>query len=73
MVVRRFKYGVRICPDAVQWGGLSGCTYSEGISWGKFIPPQEGGRFAEVLDDATVVWPLLLKGVIQRIEKSKKP
>jgi len=72
-VLRRFKYGVRICPEPVQWGGLSGCTYSEGVSWGKFVPLQEGGRYAEVLQDATVVWPLLLKGVIQRIEKSQKP
>ena len=70
-ILRRFKYGVRICPEPVNWGGLSGCTYSEGISWGKFVPPHEGGRFAEVLEDATVAWPLLLKGVIQRIEKNK--
>jgi len=30
----RFSYGVRICPEPVHWGGLSGCTYSEGVSWG---------------------------------------
>lgn len=69
---RRFKYGVRICPEPVAWGGLSGCTYSEGITWGKFVPPEDGGRLAEVLEDATAVWPLLLKGVIQRIEKNSK-
>ena len=34
----RFHYGVRICPEPVHWGGLSGCTYSEGVSWGKFVP-----------------------------------
>ena len=33
----RFRYGVRICPEPVHWGGLSGCTYSEGVSWGKFL------------------------------------
>jgi deoxyhypusine synthase len=70
-VFRRFKYGVRICPEPVNWGGLSGCTYSEGVSWGKFVPANEGGRFAEVLEDATVVWPILLKGVLQRMEKQK--
>ncbi|MDH5306189.1 MAG: deoxyhypusine synthase family protein, partial [Myxococcales bacterium] len=43
--VRRYKYAVRICPEPVHWGGLSGCTYSEGVSWGKFVPPEEGGRF----------------------------
>lgn len=61
----RFKYGVRICPEPEYWGGLSGCTYSEGVSWGKFVPPEEGGRFAEVLSDATLVWPLLVQGLLE--------
>ncbi len=67
----RFHYGVRICPEPDYWGGLSGCTYQEGISWGKFVPPQEGGRFAEVLSDATLVWPLLMMGLRERVEKKK--
>ena len=61
----RFHYGVRICPEPDYWGGLSGCTYQEGISWGKFVPPEEGGRFAEVLSDATVVWPLLIMALLE--------
>ena len=65
----RFRYGVRICPEPAHWGGLSGCTYREGVSWGKFMAPEDGGRFAEVLCDATIAWPLLLKGVSQRLEK----
>ena len=64
----RFRYGVRICPEPVHWGGLSGCTYSEGVSWGKFVPPSEGGRFAEVYADATVVWPLLMKAVFEELD-----
>ncbi len=67
----RFKYGVRICPEPDYWGGLSGCTYQEGISWGKFVPAHEGGRFAEVLSDATVVWPLLMMGLLERFPSSK--
>ncbi|MCH6556643.1 MAG: deoxyhypusine synthase family protein [Nitrospirae bacterium] len=62
----RFRYGVRICPEPDYWGGLSGCTYQEGVSWGKFVPEEEGGRFAEVLSDATVVWPLLMMGLVER-------
>ncbi len=61
----RFHYGVRICPEPDYWGGLSGCTYQEGVSWGKFVPPEEGGRFAEVLSDATMVWPLLLMALLE--------
>ncbi|HCP46506.1 MAG TPA: deoxyhypusine synthase [Deltaproteobacteria bacterium] len=66
----RYRYGVRICPEPVHWGGLSGCTYSEGISWGKFVPPSEGGLFAEVPADATIAWPILLRAVIERVEKA---
>jgi deoxyhypusine synthase len=69
----RFKYGVRICPEPDYWGGLSGCTYSEGVSWGKFVPPQEGGRFAEVLSDATLVWPLLFQGLLEAFPDGRKP
>lgn len=63
----RFHYGVRVCPEPVHWGGLSGCTYSEGVSWGKFVPLREGGAFAEVLSDATIAWPLLVRGMIERV------
>ncbi len=65
--VPRFQYGVRICPEPVHWGGLSGCTYSEGVSWGKFVPKSEGGRFAEIYADATLVWPLLLRAVLEEL------
>jgi deoxyhypusine synthase len=70
--LRKFHYGVRICPEPAYWGGLSGCTYSEGVSWGKFVAPEDGGRFAEVLCEATVAWPFLVKAVKQRLDKQKK-
>ena len=65
--LKRYNYGVRICPEPVNWGGLSGSTYTEAVSWGKFVPLEEGGRFAEVLDDATVALPLIVGAVLQRI------
>jgi len=70
--LKKFHYGVRICPEPAHWGGLSGCTYSEGVSWGKFVAPRDGGRFAEVLCDATVAWPILVKAVKQRLDKGKR-
>ncbi|MCA9196997.1 MAG: deoxyhypusine synthase family protein [Planctomycetales bacterium] len=69
LAVPRFKYGIRICPEPVHWGGLSGCTYSEGVSWGKFVPPAEGGRYAEVYADATLAWPLLMKAVFEQLDR----
>lgn len=68
---KRYKYGVRICPEPAHWGGLSGCTYTEGVTWGKFVPKSEGGKFAECLIDATVGWPIVLKSVLERLEKDK--
>jgi deoxyhypusine synthase len=65
--LRRYKYAVRICPEPDHWGGLSGCSYSEGVSWGKFVPESEGGRFAEVYADATIAWPLVVRAVIERL------
>ncbi len=61
----RFHYAVRLCPEPVHWGGLSGCTYNEGVSWGKFVSREEGGRFAEVHCDATIAWPLLIRALLE--------
>jgi deoxyhypusine synthase len=69
--LKRYNYGVRICPEPVHWGGLSGSTYTEAVSWGKFVPPEEGGRFAEVLEDATVALPLVVGAVLQRLKYFK--
>jgi deoxyhypusine synthase len=70
--LKRYNYGLRICPEPVHWGGLSGSTYTEAVSWGKFVPPEEGGKFAEVLEDATVALPLVVGAVLQRIGYFKK-
>jgi deoxyhypusine synthase len=69
--LKRYHYGVRICPEPVYWGGLSGSPYSEAISWGKFVPPAEGGRFGEVFVDATVGMPLIVAAVLERLGKAK--
>jgi deoxyhypusine synthase len=67
MPLKRYAYGVRICPEPVHWGGLSGSTYTEAVSWGKFVPPDEGGRLAEVFEDATVALPLVVGAVLERL------
>lgn len=70
--MKRYRYAVRICPEPEHWGGLSGCTYTEGVSWGKFVPESEGGRFAEVYADATIAWPLIVRAVIERLEADSR-
>ena len=70
--VRRYRYAVRICPEPEHWGGLSGCSYTEGVSWGKFVPESEGGRHVEVHADATIAWPIIVRAVIERTERRAK-
>jgi deoxyhypusine synthase len=60
---RRFSYGVRICPDRPHFGHLSGCTYSENESWRK---ADKDGIYAEMIADATQVWPFLVKFIMER-------
>jgi len=59
---RRFTYGIRICPDKPHYGHLSGCTYSENESWRKAA---KDGVYAEMLADATQVWPFLVKYIME--------
>jgi deoxyhypusine synthase len=70
--LKRYHYGVRVCPEPVYWGGLSGSPYSEAISWGKFVPPAEGGRFGEVFVDATVGLPIMCAALLERLGKKYK-
>jgi len=70
--LKRYHYGLRICPEPVYWGGLSGSPYSEAISWGKFVPPAEGGQFGEVFVDATVGLPLIVAALFERLERLGK-
>jgi deoxyhypusine synthase len=72
IALKRYHYGLRICPEPVYWGGLSGSPYSEAVSWGKFVPPSEGGKFGEVFVDATVGLPLIVAAVFERLDKNKK-
>jgi deoxyhypusine synthase len=66
---RRFTYGIRICPDRPHFGHLSGCTYSENESWRKAA---KNGVYAEIQADATQVWPLLVKYILDRPQFSGK-
>jgi len=67
---RRFSYGVRICPDKPYFGHLSGCTYSENESWRK---ADKNGIYAEMLADATQVWPFLVKYIMEKKTRGRNP
>ncbi len=59
-----FHYGVRIDPAEMAPGGLSGCTYDEGVSWHKFTP---GGPRAQIKSDATIVWPFMQRFALEKL------
>jgi deoxyhypusine synthase len=60
------KYAIQITADAPQWGGLSGCTLEEAISWGK-INSQTGTR-AVCYCDATIALPLITHALNERVK-----
>ena len=59
-------------PSRITGAASPGCSYTEGVSWGKFVPEAEGGRFAEVYADATIAWPLVVRAVMERISRRQR-
>lgn len=51
-------YFIQITADAPHWGGLSGATPSEAVSWGKIKPDQLNSTVV-VYGDSTIALPLL--------------
>jgi len=58
------RYAIQITTDSPQWGGLSGCTLDEAVSWGKVL---EGGRRVTCYCDATIALPLLTHALCERL------
>jgi deoxyhypusine synthase len=58
-----YSYSIRIHTAVVYDGGLSGCTLSESVSWGKYNPESE---YISIWADATIVLPLLVTAMIQK-------
>ncbi|MEK6935073.1 MAG: deoxyhypusine synthase family protein [Nanoarchaeota archaeon] len=58
------SYGVQITTDKAEFGGSSGASLKEGISWGKM---DEKGEFVDVIADSTIVLPLIYAALKERI------
>ncbi|NWG10151.1 deoxyhypusine synthase [Candidatus Bathyarchaeota archaeon] len=59
------KYAIQITTDSPQWGGLSGCTLEEAVSWGKIL--SEGKRVT-CYCDATIALPLIVHALNERVK-----
>ncbi len=58
---RGFDYAVQLTTDTPQWGGLSGATLDEAISWGKL---NENAKSVTVYCDATISLPLIVASLL---------
>lgn len=54
-------YAIQYTTDAPHWGGLSGCTFEEAISWGKESPQT---RQVQCFCDATIALPIVTSALI---------
>jgi len=60
-------YFIQITADAPHWGGLSGATPSEAVSWGK-IKPEQLRDTVVVYGDSTIALPLLTAYAVSKAQ-----
>jgi deoxyhypusine synthase len=64
-------YFIQITMDSPQWGGLSGATPSEAVSWGK-INPDELKNTVVVYSDVTLAAPILFSYALEKAKPRKQ-
>lgn len=64
------KYAVQITTDSPQWGGLSGCTLEEAMSWGKIAEASE--NHLTCYCEATIALPLITHALHERLRGKKR-
>lgn len=60
-------YFIQITADAPHWGGLSGATPSEAVSWGKIKPDQLSSTVV-IYGDSTIALPLLTAYAVSKAQ-----
>ena len=63
-------YAIQITADSPQWGGLSGCTLEEAVSWGKIAPD---ARKATLYCDITLALPIIAHAMNERVQGRVDP
>ncbi len=67
--VNGHKYALQITADAPHWGGLSGCTFEEAVSWGKI---SKRSKHVTVNTDATIALPIIVTALAERMKGFKR-
>lgn len=62
-------YAIQFSTDVPQFGGLSGCTFEEAVSWGKISP---SAKKVQVCVDATIALPIVSHALLEKSKKRKK-
>src|SRR6185437_11894892 len=60
-------YFIQITADAPHWGGLSGATPSEAVSWGKIKPDQLNSTVV-IYGDSTIALPLITAYAVSKAQ-----
>jgi deoxyhypusine synthase len=64
------RFAIQFVADPPHWGGLSGCTFDEAVSWGKIAVD---AKQVSVLCDAALALPLVAAAVLTRRKGKKRP
>jgi len=64
------EFAIQITTDSPQWGGLSGCTLEEAISWGKIA---RDSKRSVVYSDATIALPLIAHAMNEKVKGRTDP
>lgn len=62
------EYAIQFTTDSPHFGGLSGCTFEEAISWGKI---SHKAKKVQVFVDATIALPIVVHALSERVKKEK--
>jgi deoxyhypusine synthase len=57
------EYAIQYTTDSPQWGGLSGCTFDEAVSWGKISTK---AKKVQVFVDATIALPIVSQALYEK-------
>ena len=62
-------YAIQYTSDSPHWGGLSGCTFDEAVSWGKIAPQ---AKKVQVFVDATIALPIVIHALHEKTRDMKR-
>ncbi|MFQ6051984.1 MAG: deoxyhypusine synthase [Candidatus Hydrothermarchaeota archaeon] len=66
MSQKGFEFAIQIRADRPEYGGLSGASLEEAISWGKI---NKDAKIVDLVGDATILLPILISSLRERLNK----